>query len=189
MALVPCPGCARLVRSVETACPFCNARGVSSAAIFALGLAVAGCHKTPATTGGDAGGLSSLGSAGPVSMMGAYGGPPVAPADAADPSLHGDVTLGITADAGSDVRMLLGARPGLRACYNRGLMGDPSMAGTASFRLEVSATGKPQATTTSNAGLSSDVETCMLHKLGRLELDAAPAHTIEVQVVAKKQTP
>jgi len=29
----------------------------------------------------------------------------------------------------------------------------------------------------------------MLHKLGRLELDAAPAHTVEVEVVAKKQTP
>ena len=169
MALVPCPDCLRLVRSVETACPFCNARRVSAAAIFALGLAVAGCHKTPATTGSDAGGF--------------------APADAADPSLHGDVTLGIAGDAGSDVRRVYGARARLRACYNRGLIRDPSMAGTASFRREVSATGTAQATTTSNAGRSPDVETCMLHKLGRLELDAAPAHTVEVEVVAKKQTP
>jgi hypothetical protein len=218
MALVPCPHCSRLVRSRETTCPFCDARGVSSAALFAFGLAVAGCHGTPASSSTDGalpapsasvvttpsatpsagaaptrgdlmlGGLAAIEGGSPDRMQGTvYGGPPP-PRDGAVASPTGELTLGTTGGVGHDDRFIAGVRAGLRTCYQKGLDNDPSMEGKASFRVEVSATGTAKATTASTAGLSSSVETCMLHKLGRLAFDAAPAHTVVVDVVAKKQT-
>jgi hypothetical protein len=94
-----------------------------------------------------------------------------------------------TGEVGADARLLAGLRASLRSCYNKGLAVDPSMTGTVSFRVEVSADGTPKAATKSNVGLSKDVESCMLHKLERAQFDAAPAHTIDVKIVAKKQTP
>jgi len=134
------------------------------------------------------GGLAGLEGGSPDRMHGTvYGGPPP-PLDGASASPTGDVVLGATGGVGHDDRVVAGARAGLRSCYQKGLDNDPSMAGKASFRVEVSATGTAKATTASTAGLSSNVETCMLHKLGRLAFDAAPAHTLTVDVVAKKQT-
>lgn len=184
-------------------CPSCSRRGVSSAALFALGLAVAGCHGTPASASIDGASPSASIVATPTPAVTTaptsgdivYGAP--ASLDGGSPDrMHGTVDGGPTGDVavtstgylGSDARVVAGARAGLRSCYQKALANDPTMEGKASFRVEVSATGTAKATTTSKAGLPSDVETCMLHKLGRLEFDAAPAHTVVVDVVAKKQT-
>ena len=94
--LVPCPSCARHVRSTESACPFCAsarvpslaaaprspAKRLSRAALFALGAsaaAVAACSGsvTPGPATGDSGALDGNTPDGEQQTIPPYGIPPM----------------------------------------------------------------------------------------------------------------
>ena len=86
-SLLPCPSCARHVRSTEDACPFCAAsitRGavrpvprvgarLSRAALYALGASAAAL----AACGGNSTSSSDAGANGDAQIGPMYGGPPV----------------------------------------------------------------------------------------------------------------
>jgi len=97
--LRPCPSCARHIRMIETACPFCRAalpdsfrsgsqpdrstRLLSRAALFALGASLIGapaCDGDPKTPG-DASAMDSKGSGGSGGAAGGSGGSTDASAD------------------------------------------------------------------------------------------------------------
>jgi hypothetical protein len=85
----------------------------------------------------------------------------------------------------SDNRVLDDRRSMLRACYETGLASEPSMNGTVSFRLEISAAGLAKLTTNGNLGLSKDVESCMRRVLCSAQFDVAAAHEITLSIVGK----
>jgi hypothetical protein len=67
-------------------------------------------------------------------------------------------------------------RPGFRACYNKGLASDPSMAGSITIAITVAPNGDVSSVTKkSGHGLSADVETCILKRARNGTFDPTPS--------------
>jgi hypothetical protein len=127
----------------------------------------------------------------------AYGGVPVDGRDLAllgdagstavsPPRATGDVTLGSIAMTGPIANgdaAVARLRPGFRACYNKGLQGDPTMAGKLVVDIKVEPNGDVSgATRTSGAGLSPEVEQCVLRKSrnGAFDAPGPPGVTVHL---------
>jgi hypothetical protein len=102
----------------------------------------------------------------------------------------GDVSMGAVVGApdGSDVyRVVAGTRPRMRACYNKGLEQDPTMAG----KLVLSVTFGPNGEVTkvdvvSNTGLSQSVASCVTRVLRNMQSRSGGA-TVSVPLMFVKQ--
>jgi hypothetical protein len=88
-----------------------------------------------------------------------------------------------------DERVVLSARPRLRACANQALAQDPSQQGTLVVSISVAANGDvTTATVTRNGGLNAQSAACMSGVMRRLSFDAGGARMLTVTIAQTKQS-
>jgi hypothetical protein len=145
------PATANVLRSGEVPTSALDAAaaseaGVSSAGTSGLKLGGAGGTVRPGSMGG---GLASIGSAG--KSVGSGSG-----STAAVKGPRGSLTMGETSVAGGNVsdanRVVAQMHAGFRACYNRGLAGNPDIEGKISLSIRVGPTGQVASVTASKTG-------------------------------------
>jgi outer membrane biosynthesis protein TonB len=155
------PATANVLRSGEVPTSALDAAaaseaGVSSAGTSGLKLGGAGGTVRPGAVGG---GLASIGSAGKSVASGSG-------TTAAVKGPRGSATMGETSVAGGNVsdanRVVQQMHAGFRACYNRGLAGNPDIEGKISLTIRVGPTGQVAAVTATKTGnLPPEVVDCV----------------------------
>jgi TonB family protein len=89
-----------------------------------------------------------------------------------------------SADAGpiaDTERVLMRMRSGFRYCYNQGLAKDPSLAGTITLAIDVSASGDVTNVKKKSAGINAEVDDCLMRRARSAMFDASPSsHTVNV---------
>jgi hypothetical protein len=89
---------------------------------------------------------------------------------------HGQATVGSVAPTGNIPNAAVAVarlRPGFRSCYNKGLASDPAMKGTLVLDVAVAANGDVSGVArVSGAGLSPEVELCLIRKTKNAAFDA-----------------
>jgi outer membrane biosynthesis protein TonB len=145
------PATANVLRSGEVPTSALDAAAASSAGVSAGdpgGLKLGGSGGTirPGAAGG---GLASIGTSGKSVQSGSG-------AQAAVKGPKGDAAVGSANVAGGQVsnasRVVAGMRAGFRACYNRGLAGNPDIQGKIMLKIKVGPTGQVLSVTNTTTG-------------------------------------
>jgi hypothetical protein len=78
-------------------------------------------------------------------------------------------------------RRVAGLRPGLRNCFNKGLVNDPSMSGTLVIEIQVSPSGDvTNVSRVGGAGLSPAVEQCIMQRAKNMSFEAGVGGKVHV---------
>jgi len=107
---------------------------------------------------------------------------------------HGHETIGAVALTTGNVPnaevAVAKLRPGFRSCYNRGLASDPTMKGTLVLDVAVAANGDVSGVArVSGAGLSPEVELCLIKKTRNAAFDAPGGNGTTLRVHVSFVTP
>jgi hypothetical protein len=163
---------------------------LSSAAASGAGVSNTGGDLRLASGGGGVvrpgaagNGLSGIG----VTGGGGKGG--TAGSETAVKGPTGDVQMGATSASvpvNNAERVVAGLRPKFRACYNKGLASDPSMAGSVTITAKIAPNGEvTSADSGGGGGLSPEVQTCIARAVKNAQFDAVGGSGSTINIPVK----
>jgi hypothetical protein len=101
----------------------------------------------------------------------------------------GDVQMGATSASvpvNNAERVVAGLRPKFRACYNKGLASDPSMAGSVTITAKIAPNGEVTAADSGGGGgLSPEVQTCIARAVKNAQFDAVGGSGSTINIPVK----
>ncbi len=163
---------------------------LSSAAASGAGVSNTGGDLRLASGGGGVvrpgaagNGLSGIG----VTGGGGKGG--TAGSETAVKGPTGDAQIGSTSASvpvNNAERVVAGLRPKFRACYNKGLASDPSMAGAVTITAKIAPNGEvTSADSGGGGGLSPEVQTCIARAVKNAQFDAVGGSGSTINIPVK----